>query len=84
MGREEIESRERRGSRKSDSESVDCGALARLVQSLYRIRATVCTWARVYHLSRDTRISGEPVATQMIRDHEGPREIEMIRDVDPQ
>lgn len=50
VGREEIESRERRGSRKSGPESVDCEALARWDQSPYIIRRmSTC----VRNLSRD-------------------------------
>lgn len=49
-GRDEMESRERRGSRKSDPEPVDCGALARLGQSSYcnlAVPARLCAHVRV-------------------------------------
>lgn len=78
VGREEIESRERRGSRKSDPESVDCGALARLDQSSYsypRNRAHVCACTSFIARRDDFwRISCNA-------DDSGSRETVMIRDV---
>lgn len=61
-GRDEIESRERRGSRKSDPEPVDCGALARLGQSSYCnlvVPARLCAHVRVCRSEEEeeTRIS---------------------------